>query len=523
MAGMYAQWWFFAIGAAAVLAESALALRVWSRNRLVSAVALILLVGSGVAAAYVSMDSPDLATVAVALLAAIHVAFLLLLLLMVGSTRGEITESGMATAHAFGAVAVPIMATRANLAGWGPDSASAVPASVVALLAVAFFVGRRAYRHMMALERRAPSEQAPDLLAITWFVALSTVVAGILSIVLVAGQLGFDVEGGRRQLDVTPVLVYALVGSAGLCLFAAAIGWFRRPTSAHDDKLRVSRTAVVLSALGLTCSAGVLVADLVRNPWGWTIAVPYFVVLGLFNAFHYLEEIIQTQVRIHCLDGEWPAWVLGCLCALNIVIAVVWLGERVLWGPGRQGALLVVTAKGIGVVAILLGAIFAANLVVATGSGPHQQLSVKSSASNAVQSQLLYGAQLIVTTCVPSIVVSMFRQDPVANWKPLVVAAAFAGLMWSVANFAHKNNSSHLASERRRPLSESVTRRQSPEERRQLQAQFVARLSSHIALQEKLSRWTFKASLLWPFVLIARLFDWVKETDDPPTPSGASV
>ena len=366
---------------------------------------------------------------------------------------------------------------------------------------------------MIVLERSYPTRVGGHLLATTWLIGISMVLVALLSIVSVAGQLGFDVIGGRDRLDIGRGAVYLLATTATLCLVAAGIGWLRRPKAANDDLLRVSAPALVLCSLGLACSATILVVDLARHPWGWPILGPYFVLLGAVNALHYLEEIIHTPVRIHVLTSERPAWILGLLSSLCITLAVLWLGERVLWGPGRQGATLAVIAQGVGILGLVLLAIFAANLVIANGAGPQQQLTVKSSASNAIQSQLLYGVQAAVTTCIPSIMVMMLRPNLLANVKPLLVGAVFAGLMWSVAAFAHKNNAEHLESERTRPLSATVTRRRTPDERTDLQTRFVERLARHIALQEKLSRLTFKVSGLWVFVLVAELIDWVKRSD----------
>jgi hypothetical protein len=510
----YPQWWRYAIVLTIILGQAALGLRLWQRSRVASIVAIVVLSTAGLAVSSVAMAVPEASARAFTILAGVHVIYCLILTRLLRENRNERIQTAMAALYSFGVIGVPAMATRANLAGWRQESATAVPAFVAALAAVVFFVGRAAYNRMIDLERQDPPQPAGGMLAITWFLALSMVVAGVLSIVAVAGLLGFDVQNGRRQLGVTATEVYLLACCATLCLIAAGFGWLRRPRTAADDNLRVSPTALALCSVGLAGAVGVLVADLAGSPWGWAVASPYFILLGVVNGLHYLEDLVYSQARVHCLNGEWPAWFLGVLCGLSITVGVLWLGERVLWGPARQGAALGVTVQGVGVLALVLVAVFAANLVVSFGAGPHQRLTLKNPASNAIQSQVLYGAQTVVTTCVPSTMLSMISSDVPTDFKPLFVGTVFAALMWTIAKYALKNNAEHLERERTRPLSGTVTRRLAEKDRRQLQAAFVKQLSRHIALQERLSRWTFNVSLLRVFVVVAKLFEWVKESDD---------
>lgn len=519
----YPVWWLAATITTNVLAAAAFGLLLWSAHRWWSVVTMSVLAGGGFVASSLVADNPKVGWAVFGALAALYAAAVVVMIVVKtsGFSPAQLSYAGLSS---FGMVGVLALALRAEAGEWSPPAASIVPFLLVAT-AYTFAVpaGRRAYQRMIEIERMQDPRKGHELLLATWCIGLGVAVVGMPTLALMGSRLGFDVPATQASfapdwMTIPRLLMITAVGVLGVIVAILA-----RPTQARDDQLRVNPVAATLVGVALLADMVLAVHDLLVVPLGWPQAAFYFVLLGLTVGALYFEELISTPVLVNCFKPTRTVWGLAALCGLGAAVAVLWLAEQVLWLPQFEGAPFVVIGYGLWHLLLFFLVILAANLVVAFGSNPeNQQLTAKSAASNAIQSQLLYGVLMVLTTCVPSILLARIGSDWSANVKPIGVFVVFAFVIWGLYKFTVSNNEAHLVAEGARDVPQVATRRVTTDDQTDLKQSFLARLASHLRWQKHLGLALFSVSLIGLGAGLARLVEHAKD-DSMPAPPGPTT
>ena len=115
----YPSWPLYTLVGIVIFAQAALALRLWSWSRLATVAAMVLLSAAGLAVCMAAAENPGWSGRVFAGLAGVHIVYCVTVGWLLGEQRDEKIQTAMAAAYSFGAVGVPVMAMRANIAQWG--------------------------------------------------------------------------------------------------------------------------------------------------------------------------------------------------------------------------------------------------------------------------------------------------------------------------------------------------------------------------------------------------------------------